>query len=48
MYSEAKKYFKYLDLVREDIKEEFELLWVPKKELRICDFGCGDWVLMLA
>lgn len=40
--SDAKKYFKYLHLVREDIREEFNLLGIPSKPMRICDFGCGD------
>ncbi|MGD8457684.1 MAG: hypothetical protein PVF83_14980 [Anaerolineales bacterium] len=39
---EAKKYFKHLDLVREDIREEFAVLGVPQNPARVCDFGCGD------
>jgi SAM-dependent methyltransferase len=44
MYSDAKKYFKYLDLVREDIREEFELLEIQAAGKRICDFGCGSGI----
>jgi SAM-dependent methyltransferase len=42
MYTEAKKYFKYLDLFREDIREEFDVLGVPQNISRLCDYGCGD------
>jgi SAM-dependent methyltransferase len=42
MHAEAKKYFKYLDLVREDIREEFNLLDVSRNLARICDYGCGN------
>lgn len=42
MYSEMKKYFEDLNLVRQDIREEFDLLGVPQKAARICDFGCGN------
>ncbi|MBN2147769.1 MAG: hypothetical protein JW726_10290 [Anaerolineales bacterium] len=41
MVSEASHYFKYLDFVREDIREELDLLGVQPAGLRICDFGCG-------
>lgn len=44
MYTEAKKYFRYLNLVREDIREEFDLLGVPNTVSRICDFGCGTGI----
>jgi len=41
MYAQAKKYFKHLELVREDIWEEFDLLGIPRNMARICDYGCG-------
>lgn len=44
MYSETKKYFRYLNLVREDIREEFDLLGIPDTVSRICDFGCGNGI----
>jgi len=44
MNSEAKRYFKYLHLVREDIREEFEQLGIHQKVLRVCDFGCGSGI----
>jgi len=44
MNSEANKYFKYLDIVREDIREELDLLGVHQKATRICDFGCGNGI----
>ncbi len=48
MYSEAKKYFKYLNLVQEDIKEEFDLLGISLKKVKICDFGCGTGITTFA
>ena len=42
MVTEVRNYFRYLDLVREDIKEEFDLLGINQKKPRICDFGCGN------
>jgi SAM-dependent methyltransferase len=42
MSTEARKYFQYLDLVREDIREEFDLLGINPKNARIGDLGCGD------
>jgi hypothetical protein len=42
MHAEAKKYFKYLDLVREDIQEEFNVLCVPQNISRNCDYACGN------
>jgi hypothetical protein len=47
IYAEAKKYFQYLDFVREDIREEFELLEIPSDGKRICDFGCGSGITTL-
>lgn len=44
MKSESTKYFKFLNFVREDIREEFDTLGVPKKVLRVCDFGCGNGI----
>lgn len=41
MYAQVKKYFKHIDLVREDIREEFDLLGIPRNMARICDYGCG-------
>ena len=42
--SEAKRYFKYLHLAREDICEEFERLELHPKAWRVCDFGCGSGI----
>ena len=42
MVARAKKYFKHLELIREDIREEFDLLGVPSNLSRICDYGCGN------
>jgi SAM-dependent methyltransferase len=42
MLAEASKYFKYLALVREDIREEFDVLGIQEENLKICDFGCGN------
>jgi hypothetical protein len=42
MNSDVKKHFKYLELVREDIRDELELLDLSVNALRICDFGCGN------
>jgi SAM-dependent methyltransferase len=44
MDSEARKYFKYLHLVREDIREEFERLEIRPEASRVCDFGCGSGI----
>ena len=44
MYSEANRYFRYLDLVREDIREELDLLGLHQQRLKICDFGCGNGI----
>ncbi len=44
MDSEARKYFKYLHLVREDIREEFERLDIRPEASRVCDFGCGSGI----
>lgn len=44
MTTEANKYIKYPDLVREDIREEFDLLGIKPKSARICDFGCGKGI----
>jgi len=44
MSTEARKYFRYLDLVREDIREEFDLLGINYRQDRICDFGCGNGI----
>lgn len=41
MIDYAKRYFKHLDLVREDIREEFVKLGISMAGIRICDFGCG-------
>ena len=42
MNSEVKKYFRHLDLVREDMREELALIDLPEKALTICDYGCGN------
>jgi SAM-dependent methyltransferase len=42
MATEVRNYFRYLDLVREDIREEFSLLGIKQRNPRICDFGCGN------
>lgn len=39
---EARKYFKHLDLVREDLREELDQLGIHPAGLRICDYGCGS------
>lgn len=39
---ETRDYFRHLELVRENIREEFYLLGIPGSLPRICDFGCGD------
>jgi SAM-dependent methyltransferase len=44
MSTEAGKYFRYLDLVREDIREEFDLAGTNPYKLKICDFGCGNGI----
>jgi hypothetical protein len=43
--ADVKWYFRHLDLIREDIREEFELLDIDFKGKRICDFGCGIGLL---
>jgi hypothetical protein len=40
--TETRKYFKFLHLIREDIREELDLLGFSKQPARICDFGCGS------
>jgi hypothetical protein len=40
--AEFRKAFKYLNLVREDIREEFDLMSIQQRGMRICDFGCGN------
>ena len=42
MQAETRKYFKYLDLVREDIREEFDHLGIKLDRHRVCDFGCRN------
>jgi hypothetical protein len=42
MNAEAKKYFKFLGLVREDVREELDLLDLSVNAPKICDFGCGN------
>jgi 2-polyprenyl-3-methyl-5-hydroxy-6-metoxy-1,4-benzoquinol methylase len=42
--TEVRKYFKSLDLVREDIREELEALNLHPEALRICDFACGSGI----
>ena len=44
MDSEAKKYFRYLHLVRKDVREEFERLELDPRASRVCDFGCGSGI----
>jgi SAM-dependent methyltransferase len=44
MSTEAGRYFRYLDLVREDIREEFDLVGKNPNRLKICDFGCGNGI----
>jgi len=42
MYPELKKFFRHLNLVRDDIREELDLLGLSSQYQRICDFGCGN------
>jgi SAM-dependent methyltransferase len=42
MDTEVKRFLKYLHLVREDIREEIDLLGIPHNQRRICDYGCGN------
>jgi hypothetical protein len=44
MKSETTKYFKHLNFIREDIREELDTLCVPKDIHKICDFGCGNGI----
>jgi SAM-dependent methyltransferase len=44
MSIEARNYFKYLNLVREDIREEFDSLGISPRFSRIGDFGCGNGI----
>ena len=44
MGSDANTYFKHLDLVREDIREELDCLHLQPTGLRICDYGCGSGI----
>jgi len=44
MSTEAGRYFRYLDLVREDIREEFDSVGKNPNRLKICDFGCGNGI----
>jgi SAM-dependent methyltransferase len=44
MKSEVRDYFKYLELVRQDIREEFDFLGISRNFSRICDFGCGSGI----
>jgi SAM-dependent methyltransferase len=48
MYPELRKCFKYLDLVREDIREELDLLGGSTGLKRICDSGCGNGLTTFA
>jgi hypothetical protein len=43
-----KDYFRYLDLVREDIREELKLLGYQPGRKKICDFGCGNGLTTFA
>ena len=40
--TETRKYFKFLHLLRDDIREELDLLRFTEQPARICDFGCGN------
>ncbi len=40
--TETRKYFKFLRLIHEDIREELDLLRFTEQPARICDFGCGN------
>jgi hypothetical protein len=44
MDPKIRKYFKYLDLVREDIREELDTLNTQGEGIRICDYGCGNGI----
>jgi hypothetical protein len=44
MSAEARKYFRHLDLVREDIREELDIVGIKPTNLRICDYGCGNGI----
>ena len=44
MVAEVKKIFQYLELVREDIREEFDHLGITKSAQKVCDFGCGSGI----
>lgn len=44
MATEERKYFRYLDLIREDIREEFNPLGINPARDSICDFGCGNGI----
>lgn len=41
MTNEVKNFFTHLNLVREDLQEEFRILGIKKRKIRICDYGCG-------
>jgi len=42
MTPELKKFFRHLNLVRDDIRKELDLLGLSSQYQRICDFGCGN------
>jgi len=44
MHAKIRNYFKYLHLVREDIREEFNHLGIKFDRQRICDYGCGNGI----
>jgi SAM-dependent methyltransferase len=44
MSTQARNYFKYLNLIRENIREELDSLEIQKENLKICDFGCGNGI----
>jgi hypothetical protein len=41
MVTQAEEYFRHLGLVREDVREELELIDLGEKIEKLCDFGCG-------
>jgi hypothetical protein len=41
MNAETKKYFKYLDFVREDVREVLDLIGLEGDIQKVVDFGCG-------
>ena len=38
----VRKYFKHINLYREDIREVIDYFRLNLNKMRICDFGCGS------